>query len=116
VIGVHVGAGLRVPDVRRHLLVGVKLGGPKAGYHRMAQPHRPLAIDASVAYGCATFFDLTLTPTARRGVPLQPDSVFVIFIIVLALAAVINIFQPPAGGAEQRLPSGGTSSARPSWS
>ena len=38
-----------------------KLGGPKAGYYTgWLNLIGLLAIDASVAYGCATFFDLTL--------------------------------------------------------
>ena len=72
-----------------------KLGGPKAGLlHRLAQPHRPAR---HRRVGGLRLRDV-LRPHART-----PDStswashysltrVFVIFIIVLALAAVINIF------------------------
>ncbi|WP_375484220.1 amino acid permease [uncultured Jatrophihabitans sp.] len=71
-----------------------KLGGPKAGYYTgWLNLIGLLAIDASVAYGCATFFDTV--------VGLYSDSwakdyslnrVFVEFVVILVLAAVINIF------------------------
>jgi len=58
---VHVRAGVGVPDVGRHLLVGVQAGGANGRVlHRLAELIGLFAIDASVAYGCATFFDLTL--------------------------------------------------------
>ena len=71
-----------------------KLGGPKAGYYTgWLNLIGLLAIDASVAYGCATFFDLTLdTYSTSWASHYSLTRVFVIFIIVLALAAVINIF------------------------
>ena len=71
-----------------------KLGGAKAGYYTgWLNLIGLIAIVASVAYGCATFIDLTLGVFSRRwldGYSLQ--RVFVIFLIVLAVAAVINIF------------------------
>jgi hypothetical protein len=46
-----------------------------------------------VAYGCATFFDLTLdTYSSAWAAHYSLTRVFVIFIVMLALAAVINIF------------------------
>src|SRR5690348_12154400 len=71
-----------------------KLGGAKAGYYTgWLNLIGLLAIDASVAYGCATFFDLTLSHYSKswaNGYSLT--RVFVIFLVVLALAALVNIF------------------------
>jgi amino acid transporter len=71
-----------------------KLGGPKAGYYTgWLNLIGLLAIDASVAYGCATFFDLTLDTYSKswaKGYSLT--RVFVIFVVVLLLAALVNIF------------------------
>jgi amino acid transporter len=71
-----------------------KLGGAKAGYYTgWLNLIGLFAIDASVAYGCATFFDLTLDTYSKSwasGYSLK--RVFLIFVIVLALAAVVNIF------------------------
>src|SRR5690348_1689637 len=71
-----------------------KLGGAKAGYYTgWLNLIGLLAIDASVAYGCATFFDLTLSTYSKswaNGYSLS--RVFLIFMVVLALAAVVNIF------------------------
>ena len=71
-----------------------KLGGPKAGYYTgWLNLIGLLAIDASVAYGCATFFDLTLDTYSKSWAShYSLTRVFVIFLIVLALAAMINIF------------------------
>ena len=52
-----------------------KLGGVKAGYYTgWLNLIGLLAIDASVAYGCATFFDLTLDTTASLGTPATASS------------------------------------------
>jgi amino acid transporter len=71
-----------------------KLGGPKAGYYTgWLNLIGLLAIAASVAYGCATFFDLTLdtwSTSWANGYSLT--RVFIIFLVVLLLAAIINIF------------------------
>jgi len=71
-----------------------KLGGAKAGYYTgWLNLIGLLAIDASVAYGCATFFDLTLSHYSTswaEGYGLT--RVFLIFLVVLALAALVNIF------------------------
>ena len=71
-----------------------KLGGPKAGYYTgWLNLIGLLAIVASVAYGCATFFDLTLSfllPGSYTAGNL--DVIFLYFLVILLLAALINIF------------------------
>jgi amino acid transporter len=71
-----------------------KLGGAKAGYYTgWLNLIGLLAIDASVAYGCATFIDLTLdTFSSSWASHYSLTRVFIIFLVVLALAAVVNIF------------------------
>ena len=71
-----------------------KLGGPRAGFFTgWLNLIGLVAVTAGVAYGCATFIDLTLSTWSTSwsdGYSLK--RVFVIFLIVLALAAVLNIF------------------------
>lgn len=71
-----------------------KLGGPKAGYYTgWLNLIGLVAILASVAYGSATFLDLTLGTLSESwlaGYSLQ--RVFVMFLVILVVAAVINIF------------------------
>lgn len=71
-----------------------KLGGPRAGYYTgWLNLIGLLAVDASVAYGCATFFDLSLSSLSSswaEGYSLT--RVFWMFLIVLALTASLNIF------------------------
>jgi amino acid transporter len=71
-----------------------KLGGAKAGYYTgWLNLIGLFAIDASVAYGCATFFDLTLdtySTSWAKGYSL--GRVFLIFMVVLVLVALVNIF------------------------
>ena len=71
-----------------------KLGGPKAGYYTgWLNLIGLIAILASVSYGCATFLDLTLctfSETWLDGYSLQ--RVFVMFVVILAISATINIF------------------------
>ncbi len=71
-----------------------KLGGVKAGYYTgWLNLIGLLAIVASVAYGCATFFDLTLSflfPGHYTAGNL--DTIFIYFVVILLLAALINIF------------------------
>ena len=71
-----------------------KLGGPKAGYYTgWLNLIGLLAVIASVSYGCATFFDLTFSafsPDWAAGYSLQ--RVFIMFIIVLILISILNIF------------------------
>src|SRR5277367_302677 len=71
-----------------------KLGGPKAGYYTgWLNLIGLLAIVASVAYGCATFFDLTLdTLSTSWASHYSLHRVFVIFVVILVLAALVNIF------------------------
>ena len=71
-----------------------KLGGPKAGYYTgWLNLVGLIAILASVAYGSATFLDLTLGTLSENwlaGYSLK--RVFVMFLIILVAVAVINIF------------------------
>ena len=71
-----------------------KLGGPKAGYYTgWLNLIGLLAVIASVAYGCATFFDLafsTLNESWAAGYSLQ--RVFIMFIVILILISALNIF------------------------
>jgi amino acid transporter len=71
-----------------------KLGGAKAGYYTgWLNLIGLLAVDASVAYGCATFFDLsfsTMSESWAEGYSLQ--RVFWMFLVVLFLTAMVNIF------------------------
>ena len=71
-----------------------KLGGAKAGYYTgWLNLIGLLAIDASVAYGAATFFDLsfsTMSESWAEGYSLS--RVFWMFLIILFLTALINIF------------------------
>jgi amino acid transporter len=70
-----------------------KLGGVKAGYYTgWLNLIGLLAIDASVAYGCATFFDLTLGFFDSGYTSGNLNRIFLYFFIVLALAAAVNIF------------------------
>jgi amino acid transporter len=71
-----------------------KLGGPKAGYYTgWLNLIGLLAIDASVAYGCATFFDLTLDVYSDSwAANYSLTRTFIIFVIVLFLVALVNIF------------------------
>ncbi|MCW2526388.1 MAG: amino acid permease [Pseudonocardiales bacterium] len=71
-----------------------KLGGVKAGYYTgWLNLIGLLAIDASVAYGCATFLDLTLdTYSVGWAKHYSLNRVFLLFIAVLVLAALVNIF------------------------
>jgi amino acid transporter len=71
-----------------------KLGGPKAGYYTgWLNLIGLLAVIASVAYGCATFFDLALCSISESwaaGYSLQ--RVFIMFIGVLAIVVILNIW------------------------
>jgi amino acid transporter len=71
-----------------------KLGGAKAGYYTgWLNLIGLLAIDASVAYGCATFFDLTLDVYNKSwAAHYSLNRVFVIFLVILFLVALVNIF------------------------
>jgi amino acid transporter len=71
-----------------------KLAGAKAGYYTgWLNLIGLLAIDASVAYGCATFTDLTLDTYSKSwAAHYSLTRVFIIFVIVLILVALVNIF------------------------
>src|ERR1700731_3425224 len=70
-----------------------KLGGAKSGYYTgWLNLIGLLAIVASVAYGCSTFLDLTLGflfPGSHTSGNL--DTIFLYFIVILVLAAIVNI-------------------------
>jgi amino acid transporter len=71
-----------------------KLGGAKSGYYTgWLNLIGLLAIVASVAYGCATFLDLTLGflfPGSYTAGNL--DRIFLYFVGILVIAAIVNIF------------------------
>ena len=71
-----------------------KLGGAKSGYYTgWLNLIGLLAIVASVAYGCATFLDLTLGflfPGSYTSGNL--DTIFLYFLGIFVLAAIVNIF------------------------
>jgi len=71
-----------------------KLGGPKAGYYTgWLNLTGLIAIVASVSYGCATFLDLTLNTISESwAAGYSLTRVFIMFVIILAIAAVVNIF------------------------
>src|SRR5580704_2416870 len=70
-----------------------KLGGVKAGYYTgWLNLIGLVAITASVAYGCATFLDITLGVFFTSWHTGSLTTIFVFFLAILALAAVINIF------------------------
>jgi len=71
-----------------------KLGGAKAGYYTgWLNLIGLLAVDASVAYGCATFFDLTFSTFSESwAAGYSLTRVFVMFLVVLALTAAVNIW------------------------
>ncbi len=66
-----------------------KLGGPKAGFYTgWLNLIGLLAIDASVAYGCATFLDLTLGTfsSSYSSTATRSPACSSIFLVVLAIA------------------------------
>ena len=71
-----------------------KLGGPKAGYYTgWLNLIGLLAIVASVAYGAATFLDITLSDfSSDWGAGYSLNRVFILFVSILLLAGAINIF------------------------
>jgi amino acid transporter len=71
-----------------------KLGGPMAGFFTgWLNLIGLVAVTAGVSYGCATFIDLTIS-TFSKGYAdgYSLTRVFLIFLVVLILAAVLNIF------------------------
>ncbi len=71
-----------------------KLGGPAAGFFTgWLNLIGLVAVTAGVAYGCATFIDLTISTYSESFAgSYSLTRVFIIFIIVLALASALNIF------------------------
>ncbi|MBA2419402.1 MAG: amino acid permease [Nocardioidaceae bacterium] len=71
-----------------------KMGGPAAGFFTgWLNLIGLLAVTASVAYGCATFLDLTLsTFSSGWAESYSLGRVYLIFLVLLVLAAVLNIF------------------------
>ena len=71
-----------------------KMGGPAAGFFTgWLNLIGLIAVTASVAYGCATFIDLTLsTWSTSFADSYSLTRVFLIFVVLLVLAAVLNIF------------------------
>ena len=71
-----------------------KLGGPKAGFFTgWLNLIGLLAVTASVAYGCATFLDLTISEfSSSWSDSYSLTRVFWLFLGILTLAAVLNIF------------------------
>ena len=69
-----------------------KLGGPAAGFFTgWLNLIGLIAVTASVAYGCATFFELTFDVWGVFG-EFSLTRVFVIFLIILAVISLVNIF------------------------
>lgn len=71
-----------------------KMGGPATGFYTgWLNLIGLLAVTASVAYGCATFLDLTLQTVSDSYLhSYSLGRVYVIFVIILAVAAALNIF------------------------
>src|SRR5690349_24043781 len=70
-----------------------KLGGVKAGFYTgWLNLIGLIAILASVAYGCATFLDLTLGTFDIGWTSGNLDTIFLLFVGILLIAALINIF------------------------
>lgn len=71
-----------------------KLGGPKAGFYTgWLNLIGLVAILASVSYGSATFLDLTLGTFSESWLAgYSLTRVFIMFLVILAVSAVINIF------------------------
>ena len=70
------------------------MGGPAAGFFTgWLNLIGLIAVTASVAYGCATFIDLTLSTFSSGWADgYSLTRVFVIFLVVLVAAALLNIF------------------------
>ncbi len=71
-----------------------KLGGPAAGFFTgWLNLIGLVAVTAGVSYGCATFIDLTISTYSESfAANYSLTRVFIIFVVVLGLAAVLNIF------------------------
>jgi len=71
-----------------------KMGGPAAGFFTgWLNLIGLVAVTASVAYGCATFIDLTLSTFSESfAAGYSLTRVFLIFVAVLVIASVLNIY------------------------
>jgi amino acid transporter len=71
-----------------------KLGGPMAGFFTgWLNTIGLIAVTAGVSYGCATFIDLTIsTYSEAYAGSYSLTRVFLIFVAVLVLASILNIF------------------------
>ncbi len=71
-----------------------KMGGPAAGFFTgWLNLIGLLAVTASVAYGCATFFDLTLQTISSSWLDgYSLGRVYILFLLIMGLAAALNIF------------------------
>ncbi len=71
-----------------------KMGGPAAGFFTgWLNLIGLVAVTASVAYGCATFIDLTLSTFSDSfAAGYSLTRVFLIFVAVLVIASVLNIY------------------------
>ncbi|WP_159539633.1 amino acid permease [Aeromicrobium sp. 9AM] len=71
-----------------------KMGGAAAGFFTgWLNLIGLLAVTASVAYGCATFLDLTLSTMSKSwAADYSLTRVFIEFVVILAVAALLNIF------------------------
>ena len=72
-----------------------KMGGPAAGFFTgWLNLVGLLAVTASVAYGAATFFDLTISTVSKSWADnYSLTRIFIEFVVIFLLAAVINIFR-----------------------
>ena len=92
---VHVRAGVGFPDVGRHLLVGQQARRPEGGLlHRLAEPDRPAR---HRRLGRLRLRDVlrrarSSTYSTSWATGYSFNRVFLYFIVVLALAALVNIF------------------------
>jgi amino acid transporter len=69
-----------------------KLGGPAAGFFTgWLNLIGLIAVTASVAYGCATFFHLTFLAWGWQD-EFSLNAVFLFFLVILAFITVVNIF------------------------
>jgi amino acid transporter len=69
-----------------------KLGGPRAGFFTgWLNLIGLIAVTASVAYGCATFFEFTFLEWGWYGA-FSLNRVFLYFLVILAVISLLNIF------------------------
>ncbi|HYN29117.1 MAG TPA: amino acid permease [Dermatophilaceae bacterium] len=72
-----------------------KLGSPRAGFYTgWLNLIGLVAVTASVAYGCATFFDLTFSTFSSSWADgYSLGRVFLLFVLVLVLVTLLNVFR-----------------------